>query len=85
MDAEESVSDLLQTFRADLNQENLDVSFTAGGLSVALLYLCGSLNYFSKAHGSELAPCVVSGGTPKGSFTLLGATSCLNLCVTGRP
>ena len=43
---------------------------------MALLYLCGSLNRFSKAHGSELAPCDVVLGrhTPKGSFTLLGAT-----------
>ena len=43
---------------------------------MALLYLCGSLTRFSKAHGSELAPCDVVLGrrSPKGPFTLLGAT-----------
>ena len=45
-------------------------------MALVLLYICGSLNRFSKAHGSDLAPCDVALGrqSQKGPFTLFGAT-----------
>ena len=66
----------LQTLRSDLNVEGLDVCFTPGGLGCALTYLCFSLNKYGKAHGSDLAPCdfVLGRPSPKGAFTLFGAT-----------
>ena len=66
----------LQTLRSDLNQGGLDVCFSLSGFGVALTYVCFSLNKYSKAHGSELSPCdfVLGRPSPKGAFTLLGAT-----------
>ena len=66
----------LQTLRSDLNQEGLDVRFSLSGFGVALTYVCFSLNKYSNTHGSELSPCdfVLGRTSPKGAFTLLGAT-----------
>ena len=69
----------LQTLRADLNAEHLDVCFTHVGLSTALMYLCASLNRFSKAHGSELAPC--DGGRKTHSEGTFELSSNQGLCV----
>ncbi|CAE7669829.1 unnamed protein product [Symbiodinium sp. CCMP2592] len=70
------IKESLQTLRSDLNHEGLDICFNHIGFSAALTYLCGSLNRFSKAHGSDLAPCdmPLQRPTPKGAFTLFGAT-----------
>ncbi|CAE6933000.1 unnamed protein product [Symbiodinium sp. CCMP2592] len=70
------IKESLQTLRSDLNHEGLDICFNHVGFSAALTYLCGSLNRFSKAHGSELAPCdmPLQRPTPKGAFTLFSAT-----------
>ena len=70
------VKESLQTLRSDLNQEGVDLCFNHVGFAAALTYLCGSLNRFSKAPGSELAPCdmPLRRPTPKGPFTLFGAT-----------
>ncbi|CAE7265610.1 unnamed protein product [Symbiodinium sp. CCMP2592] len=70
------IKESLQTLRSDLNHEGLDICFNHVGFSAALTYLCGSLNRFSKAHGSDLAPCdmPLQRPTPKGAFTLFGAT-----------
>ena len=59
--------------RSDLNQEGLDCATTMEDLP--LCYVCGSLNRFSKAHGSDMAPCdlVLGRPSPKGPFTLFGA------------
>ena len=71
-----NLREALQTLRADLNQEQLDVCFNVTGFSIPLLYLCGSLNGFSKAHGSDFAPCDVAVGrhTPKRPPALFGAS-----------
>ena len=69
------IKESLQTLRSDLNQEGLDLCYNHGGFASALCYVCGSLNRFSKAHGSDMAPCdlVLGRPSPKGPFTLFGA------------
>ena len=79
----------LQTLRSDLNQENLDISFSHDEFSAALLYLCASFNRFSRAHGSDLAPCDVAVGMPHlgAHFQFLVPLfwpSCLSLCELWR-
>ena len=65
----------LQTLRSDLVRKIWIYVLTTRAFLPALMYLCASFNRFSRAHGSDLAPCDVAVGRPtqKGPFTLFGA------------